>query len=88
MSSRVREADGSVRPEDARSRFAPAEGIAFFELFGWREDAYLDLFLESSNLGRNVFFGRSLLWIFPHLPEKLRASLERRLGVVRLRPLK
>lgn len=83
--SRVREAGNDVRPEDSRARFAPADGTAFFEPFGWEEDAYLDLFLEGGTLGRDSLSGRVLRAVFPILPKKLRAGLQRGLGVVRFR---
>jgi methyltransferase (TIGR00027 family) len=84
--ARVRNAGNDVRPEDARARFAPAAGTAFFEPFGWTEDAYLDLFLESGKLGRDPLSARLLRTVHPFLPAKVRTRLERGLGVVRFRP--
>jgi methyltransferase (TIGR00027 family) len=87
MAPRIRNAGNDVRPEDARDRFAPLEGTAFFEPFGWTEDAYMDLFLESGTLGRDPLSARVLRTVHPYLPAKLRAGLERGLGVVRFRPV-
>jgi methyltransferase (TIGR00027 family) len=86
MAPRIRNAGNNVRPEDARDRFAPLEGTAFFGPFGWTEDAYLDLFLESGRLGRDSLAARVLRTVHPFLPAKVRAGLERGLGVVRFRP--
>jgi methyltransferase (TIGR00027 family) len=84
--SHVRNAGDDVRPDDAKARFAPQEGTAFFEPHGWAEAEYLDLFLESGRLGRDPLSARILRAVFPLLPRKLRAGLERGLGVVRLEP--
>jgi methyltransferase (TIGR00027 family) len=81
---RLREAGDDIRPDDAKSRFAPAEGTAFFEPHGWREGAYLDLFLDSGELGRMSLSGRVLKAVLPLLSPKIRANMMRGLGVVRL----
>lgn len=81
--SRVRNAGSAIRPDDAKARFAPVEGTAFFAPHGWTEVAYVDLFLESGTLGRVSLAGRLLRGLFPLLPRKVRAGLERGLGVVR-----
>jgi methyltransferase (TIGR00027 family) len=81
---RLREAGDDIRPGDAKSRFAPVEGTAFFEPHGWSETAYLDLFLDSGKLGRMSISGRVLRCLLPLLPRNARANTQRGLGVVRL----
>lgn len=81
----VRGAGDKHSPDDVRSRFAPLEGTAFFEPHGWKEAAYIDLFLDSRELGRETALGAVLRWlvaVFPSLEKKL----ERGAGVVRMEP--
>jgi methyltransferase (TIGR00027 family) len=85
--SSVRNAGDGFRPDDAKARFAPIEGTAFFVPYGWEEVSYLDLFMESASLGRDSLLGRILRAAMPLLPAKVRAGLQRSLGVVRLRSL-
>jgi methyltransferase (TIGR00027 family) len=81
---RIKNARADIRPEDARTRFAPAENTAFFVPHGWAEAEYVDLFLESARLGRDSLLGMTLRGVMPVLPRTLRARLERGLGVARL----
>jgi hypothetical protein len=84
IDGRLREAGDDIRPDDAKSRFAPAEGTAFFEPHGWSEAAYLDLFLDSGKLGRMSVSGRVLKAVLRLLPRKVRSNMQRGLGVVRV----
>lgn len=81
---RVRSASERLDPEKAKTRFAPAENTRFFLPFGWYEAEYVDLFLMSEELGLHSLSGRVLRAAMPFLPRKVRAGLERGLGIVRL----
>jgi len=80
----VRNVGKELRPEDARTRFAPADGTAFFEPHGWREGEYVDFFLDAPSIGREALAGRALRAVVERLPEEKRTRFTRGLGVVRL----
>ena len=84
VGGRVKGAGDKYRADDAKTRFAPAEGTAFFAPFGWTEGEYLDLFLEAPTFGRDSLLGKALRGVRRVLPKGARAKLERGLGVVRL----
>jgi methyltransferase (TIGR00027 family) len=84
VADRVKNAGSEHRPVDAQLRFSPEDGTAFFAPYGWTEAEYVDLFMESGRLGRDSVSGRILRGMLPWLPAKIRKSLERGLGVVRL----
>jgi len=82
---RVRNADDEFKEEgQARARFAPEEGTAFFEPHGWREAEFVDLFMEAPKLGRDSLLGRVLRLLMRLLPRDKRKGLERAIGVARL----
>ena len=71
---------------NATFKFAPAEGTAFFEPFGWREAEYRSIWTESLRLGRSVPLAR--LWnAISHLyPKRKREEFARMSRLVRLVP--
>jgi methyltransferase (TIGR00027 family) len=81
---RVRNAGDHLKEEgQARAKFAPVEGTAFFEPHGWAEVEYRDLFLEAPRLGRDSALGLVLRALMRVLPREKRKGLERAFGVVR-----
>ena len=82
---RVRNAGDHLKAEGrAQVRFAPAENTAFFEPHGWREVEYRALFAEAPRLGRDSVIGRVVRSVVRFLPESVRRSYDRAIGVVRL----
>lgn len=69
---------------NAPFRFAPTEGTAFFEPFGWREAEYRSQLEEGRRLGREM----RLMWFWRLLsrfaPPERREAFRRMMGFVRL----
>jgi hypothetical protein len=81
----VRNAGDHLKAEGrAQVRFAPAENTAFFEPHGWHEVEFRDLFEEAPELGRDSWIGRVMRGALRVLPARVRAGVERTIGVVRL----
>jgi methyltransferase (TIGR00027 family) len=73
----------AVRAAGAPFRFAPAEGTAFFEPFGWRERVFRSSMLESRRLGREM----PMMWLWRPvmrllMPARRRKEFHRMAGFV------
>ena len=68
--------------ENAPFRFAPAEGTAFFEPFGWREREYRSTMKEAQRLKRTPPFAWVWRLTMPFMPRARRQALERFSGYV------
>jgi hypothetical protein len=73
-----------LRAGNAPFRFAPAEGTAFFQRFGWREVEYRSMWEEARRLGRRMRF--AVLWdvVGRLAPRHKREEFKRFSGVVLL----
>jgi methyltransferase (TIGR00027 family) len=73
-----------LRAGNAPFRFAPAEGTAFFQRFGWREVEYRSMWEEARRLGRRMRF--AVLWdvVGRLAPSHKREEFKRFSGVVLL----
>jgi methyltransferase (TIGR00027 family) len=81
---RVHNAGDELKAEgQARARFAPAEGTAFFEPHGWVEVEFRDLFEEAPKMGRDSLLARVLRLLTRLAPAQKRKGLMRAVGVVR-----
>jgi methyltransferase (TIGR00027 family) len=65
-------------------QFAPAEGTAFFEQFGWRETEFRSVWEESVRLGRSVPLARVWNLLINLRSRKGREAVRRMSGVVLL----
>jgi methyltransferase (TIGR00027 family) len=82
---RLKSAGDHLKAEgEARARFAPAEGTAFFVPHGWVEAEFRDLFYEGPRLGRDSLPGKVVRGLMRIMPAEKRKGLERGIGVVRL----
>lgn len=65
-------------------RFAPEEGTAFFEPFGWEELSFRPIFDESIRLGRTLRFARFWRFLGSLYPKKKQEEFRRMSGIVLL----
>lgn len=81
---RLRNTGDRISKGVAPFRFAPEEGTAFFEPYGWRETEFHDLFVESAKMGRDGALGKLFRVLMRLLPEEKRRRLERGIGIATL----
>lgn len=71
-----------VQMGNAPFLFAPAEGSAFFERYGWKEERYIPSMDEARRLNREM----KMMWLWRFLmklyPPRIRAELKRFSGMV------
>jgi methyltransferase (TIGR00027 family) len=84
LTDRLKQAGGEIKDASARTRFAPAEGSAFFEPHGWVENGYLSLFDEGPRRGRISVAGRAIRIAMRFMPAEKRRMFERGVGIVSL----
>lgn len=65
-----------MKAANAEMQFAPAEGTKFFELLGWRETEFHDLFLSSMRLNRTMPLAWLLKLQMKLLPKRTQKRLQ------------
>jgi methyltransferase (TIGR00027 family) len=79
-----REWSKATNPVDAGFKFAPEEGTAFFEPYGWRETAFYSNGEEGRRLGREMRGAWLMRLMGLFMSRRRRETMRRIAGVVRL----
>ena len=80
----LRRRRGLSGPDAARGSFRPANGIRFFETFGFREREFRSTAEEGIRLGRPLPFSRLSLFVRRFQPRRARERARRAVGVALL----